>query len=1204
MRKVKYVLVIAVALAISIFASFTTPSAFSRQQAETQSSRPKDLVDTQNIQIELTKEEKAFLQTHPVIRFGASATWTPYIVKGEDGTLKGFDVDILRCINEATGSNIQLVTGQWDVMVQKARAGEIDGLAHSVPLKEREPHFIFSDVYVSEDTLLLVRSDTTLNITQLGDLAGKTIVFQEGVEFYESLLKPYPDTKIINSDSETKSVAMLLEGKADVAFIGTATYNTHIEKFRKLIKIGYVVDYRPVELVYSIRKDWPELLSIINKGLASLPPEAKDSIYSDWFGFNLARFPADKKEERIPLTAREQEWIKAHPEIRLGVDPAWQPLEFIDKMGQYQGMISDYVRILNKRLGINMKVLPNMSWAQLMEVMPQKGVDVISAVIKTPKVEEYLDYTDPYFNIGWVVIRLRDTPRISSLSDFEGRIVAVGEGYPTQDFVAKQYPGIHVLPKKNTLDVLQSVIEGKADAALLERITANMIIHAYRMYDLKVDHHVMQHDRPISLAVRNDWPELVQILNKGLASITPEEREIIEQKWMAVPIQIGFTGKDVLRIVLYVVAVLGLFQVFFLIWNRRLQKEITERKQAEEALKESEAKYRELVQNANSIILRMDTKGEIIFLNEFAQDFFGYSENEVLGKNGVGTIIPKTETTGSDFSEMIKDIGIRPELYISNENENIKRNHERVWIVWTNKAIRNKEGEISEILCIGNDITERKQAEEALRESEERYRALFEYNPVDTIVVDNEAKIMMCNLIREKTAGMKPEIGMVMYKDYAAKHQINMFEELMDSIRSGNQKEFFDLNYNEQILHIRIAPFSGGAIITSIDTTPVRKLESKLQQAQKMESIGILAGGIAHDFNNLLTIIIGNIELAEDDIKPEVGASECLEEAAKACIQAQTLTRQLITFAKGGAPVKKIGSIGDMVTETTNLTISKSNVKCDFLISHDLWPVEFDEGQMKHAVKNMIDNAVESMPDGGTIDVKAENITIIAEKSLPFLKGKYVKISIRDHGVGIPEEHLSQIFDPYFSTKEMGVQKGMGLGLATTYSIINRHDGYITVESEVGVGTTFTLLLPAHEKDIRELKPIEILEPEKPSIRTGRILLMDDEEGVRKVSKKRLSVLGYESELAKDGAQAIELYKKAMDSGQPFDAVILDLTVEVGMGGKEAIKFLQKINPQVKAIVSSGYSNDPVMTNFRAYGFTGALPKPNTNKELFDVLKR
>ena len=1192
MRKVKYVLVIAVALAISIFASFTTPSAFSRQQAETQSSRPKDLVDTQNIQIELTKEEKAFLQTHPVIRFGASATWTPYIVKGEDGTLKGFDVDILRCINEATGSNIQLVTGQWDVMVQKARAGEIDGLAHSVPLKEREPHFIFSDVYVSEDTLLLVRSDTTLNITQLGDLAGKTIVFQEGVEFYESLLKPYPDTKIINSDSETKSVAMLLEGKADVAFIGTATYNTHIEKFRKLIKIGYVVDYRPVELVYSIRKDWPELLSIINKGLASLPPEAKDSIYSDWFGFNLARFPADKKEERIPLTAREQEWIKAHPEIRLGVDPAWQPLEFIDKMGQYQGMISDYVRILNKRLGINMKVLPNMSWAQLMEVMPQKGVDVISAVIKTPKVEEYLDYTDPYFNIGWVVIRLRDTPRISSLSDFEGRIVAVGEGYPTQDFVAKQYPGIHVLPKKNTLDVLQSVIEGKADAALLERITANMIIHAYRMYDLKVDHHVMQHDRPISLAVRNDWPELVQILNKGLASITPEEREIIEQKWMAVPIQIGFTGKDVLRIVLYVVAVLGLFQVFFLIWNRRLQKEITERKQAEEALKESEAKYRELVQNANSIILRMDTKGEIIFLNEFAQDFFGYSENEVLGKNGVGTIIPKTETTGSDFSEMIKDIGIRPELYISNENENIKRNHERVWIVWTNKAIRNKEGEISEILCIGNDITERKQAEEALRESEERYRALFEYNPVDTIVVDNEAKIMMCNLIREKTAGMKPEIGMVMYKDYAAKHQINMFEELMDSIRSGNQKEFFDLNYNEQILHIRIAPFSGGAIITSIDTTPVRKLESKLQQFQKLESLGLFAGGIAHDFNNILTTILGNVSMAKLRVSTEDEIFDLLNEAETASVRAQTLTKHLLTFAKGGAPLKETALIKDILKESSHFVLRGSKSSCEFSIAEKLWPAEVDVGQISQVINNIVINANQAMPDGGIIQVSAENLIIDDGNELFIKPRRYINISISDQGVGIAEKHFLKIFDPYFTTK----YAGSGLGLATSYSIIKRHDGHITVESQLGVGTTFHIYLPASDKIVPEKEKVKLIKGH------GRILVMDDEASLRKVVGRMLKNLGYESEFAKDGAEAIWMYKEAQETEEPYDAVILDLTVPGKMGGKEAINKLLEIDPEVKAIVSSGYSEDSVLANFQEYGFRGMMPKPFESRSLGKVL--
>ncbi len=262
---------------------------------------------------------------------------------------------------------------------------------------------------------------------------------------------------------------------------------------------------------------------------------------------------------------------------------------------------------------------------------------------------------------------------------------------------------------------------------------------------------------------------------------------------------------------------------------------------------------------------------------------------------------------------------------------------------------------------------------------------------------------------------------------------------------------------------------------------------------------------------------------------------------------------------------------------------------------------------MKHAVKNLIVNAVESMPDGGSIVLKAENFNIslgTIEKSLPLSEGKYVKISIKDHGIGIPEEHLSKIFDPYFSTKERGIEKGMGLGLATTYSIINRHDGHITAESKIGVGTTFIIYLPAAIEKIVGIEPVKVLEPEKPAVRTGRILVMDDEEAIRRLSKEMLSRLGYEPELAKDGAETIELYKRAMDSGKPFDAVILDLTIKGGAGGKEVIKQIMKIDLDIKAIVSSGYSNDPVMTNFRAYGFIGALPKPYSKKDLKDMLNQ
>jgi len=392
------------------------------------------------------------------------------------------------------------------------------------------------------------------------------------------------------------------------------------------------------------------------------------------------------------------------------------------------------------------------------------------------------------------------------------------------------------------------------------------------------------------------------------------------------------------------------------------------------------------------------------------------------------------------------------------------------------------------------------------------------------------------------------------------------------------------------------------------DMTERKIMHEDLLKAQKTEAIGTLAEGIAHDFNNLLSIIMGYISLAEDDIKPKVGVSEYLKEAEIAALRAQELTKQLITFSKGDEPVKNIDSIGDLVRETTALfPLRQNSVDFEFFKSDDLMLVEFDEAQMKHAIINLMANAVESMPDGGTIDVRVENINISSgteEQNLPLSEGRYVKISVKDHGVGIPKKHLSKVFDPYFSTKEIGTQKGMGLGLATTHSIIDKHNGHIAVESETGVGSTFTIYLPAFEQITQNLDQAQPSVPAKPASLTGKILVMDDEDMIRNISKQILSRLGYEPELARDGAEAIELYKNALHAGKPFDAVVLDLTIPEGVGGKETIKSLLKIDPQAKAVVSSGYINDPVMTDFRKYGFTGALAKPYKKEDLNDVLNK
>jgi len=404
----------------------------------------------------------------------------------------------------------------------------------------------------------------------------------------------------------------------------------------------------------------------------------------------------------------------------------------------------------------------------------------------------------------------------------------------------------------------------------------------------------------------------------------------------------------------------------------------------------------------------------------------------------------------------------------------------------------------------------------------------------------------------------------------------------------------------EYFYEARLLPLLEDQIIAIVrNITERKRMLGELLKVQKLESIGILAGGIAHDFNNILTAVLGNISLAKMYANSEDKICERLTKAEKASLRAKNLTQQLLTFSKGGQPIVKTASVTKLLKDTTSFALTGSNVQCEFSMSEDLWPVEIDEGQMSQVINNLVINAVKSMPTGGTIKVRAEKATAGTERtkqSLPLEDENYVKISIQDQGIGIPKEYLQKIFDPYFTTRK----KGSGLGLAISYSIVRKHNGYITAESELGVGTTFHILLPASEKElITERHAKEIVRGEK-----GKVLIMDDEEIVRDVASSMLKHIGYEVEVAKDGTKAIALYEQAQKSQFPFNVVILDLTVPGGMGGKEAIEKLIELDPQAKAIVSSGYSTDPVMSNFREYGFSSVVSKPYKIEELREALHK
>ena len=504
-----------------------------------------------------------------------------------------------------------------------------------------------------------------------------------------------------------------------------------------------------------------------------------------------------------------------------------------------------------------------------------------------------------------------------------------------------------------------------------------------------------------------------------------------------------------------------------------------------------------------------------------------------------------------------------------------------------------------------NEITERRQTEEALRKSEERLQSVFNQMQDVFFRADTEGLFIWVSPSVTTMLGFKSHSDVIGHNisDFFTSEEVkrDYFLTLSDKGKIANYEaelrrrdgktlivslnSHFYLNENGDIEGIQGV---------CRDITEGKKLEEEHLKIEKLESLGILAGGIAHDFNNILTTIAGNIAHSKMVTKSGGNTYEILTDAEKACHRATDLTKQLLTFSKGGTPIKRTTSIKKQLEDWARFALRGANTKCELSIQSDLWNVEVDEGQINQVIFNLLINAKQAMPDGGMIRLSAENVNIEKHGTVPRSSRDHIKISIRDNGAGISREHIKNIFDPYFTTK----QEGSGLGLSSTYSIIKKHDGFIDVESELGLGTAFHIYLPA----VRGKAPARNKKPDTFSGGHGKILLMDDDEFVLSTVCKTLSTLGYNVQSSRDGVEAIELYKNALASDKPIDVVIMDLTIRGGMGGEKAIEELIKIDPDVKAIVSSGYSTDAIMANYREYGFSGVIPKPYDIEDLCCLL--
>jgi PAS domain S-box-containing protein len=507
---------------------------------------------------------------------------------------------------------------------------------------------------------------------------------------------------------------------------------------------------------------------------------------------------------------------------------------------------------------------------------------------------------------------------------------------------------------------------------------------------------------------------------------------------------------------------------------------------------------------------------------------------------------------------------------------------------------------------VGSTIA-RIRAEERLRDSEARYRAIFDH-AMDGILLAHvgtrrflSGNRRICDML-----GYAPEEirGLSVEDIHPRDTLLAVFEHFEEQAKGGGHlaADLPVLRKDGSMFHVDISSgvitLGGERYLIGIfrDVTDRRKAEAESHRAQRLESLGLLAGGIAHDFNNILTAVVGGISLARLRSRNGAPIGDLLDEAEKAAYRARDLTQQLLTFARGGTPVRRVCAVGGLVTDAATFALHGSTARAHVEAAVDLWPADVDAGQIGQVLHNLVLNAAQAMPGGGVVSVAAENFTASGREAAALSPGRYVRISVVDRGCGIPEENLAHIFDPYFTTKD----SGSGLGLAVAHSIVRKHGGRIDVESTVGAGSTFRVYLPA-ASGVPEESGGEACERRRLE---GRILVMDDDRAVREVARGMLEALGCEAAVACDGREAIGAWTEARDAGRPFDAVILDLTVQGGMGGVDCLAALARLDPSVKALVSSGYSTDPVLADSRRFGFSGVICKPYRIELLHEALEK
>lgn len=1140
------------------------------------------------------------------IQVGTEYSYPPFVSITPEGLPEGFSIDLVTAALAVMGYVPEFRVGTWEEVRGMLENGEVELLPLVGRTPERERLYDFTFPYITMRGAIVSRSADRFGT--IDEVATKVIGVMAGDNAQEYLTRIGYDDQMVLYPSFNDALLALSEGQVDAVVIQRFLALQLIEGLgldSLSVSRDLLTDFEQ-KFCFAVAEGNDQLLGVLNEGLATIIADGTfQRIQDSWF---VPEYFAQGRRTTLII----------------GGDDSYPPYEYLDEDGEPTGFNVELTRLIAEYLNLEVEIRLE-PWNKTYEDLLSGKVDLVQGLFYSPHRDQTLTFSQPHTMISHTPFTRKnpsgfaDKPFINSWEELSRyKILVMRDDIMHQRALEEGLDPKMFILVESIREGLVELSEGTGDYLLAARVPSLYYIEELELENIKVGGLPLESSEYCYGALEGR-ENLTSFFTEGIAilSKTGELREL-SSKWLGEENDV-VTKSELRKILFFIILPLVLIILLSWLWSRMLHnqvdkqtfeleksaKELKERvaelNSTKEELSESEQRFSYAVEGTRDGLWDWDMRSGFTYHSDQYARMLDYEPQEIEYTHDAWQKLVHPED--NRHVARILETCIREKRGIYQAQYRLKAGDGSYRYIYSRaKIIYDGQAEAIRMVGFDSDITSQIEGQRLIEQKERKFEELFE-NLIDPVcIIDlhglilevNSAGVLLAGKRREELVGSSV-IRILSDKEYFKPREL--LRTLLIEHTSSFQTTLID-SKGKAVVHevsLRLIRYEEKRVILAMSRDITERLvnEEKQLQAAKLDSIGLLAGGIAHDFNNLLGGLFGYLELASISIDEEHPARSYLEQALSIFSRTKGLTDQLLTFSKGGAPKMEQGDLKQTVVDAARFALSGANILCEYDLTEQECQTSYDPGQIAQVIENIMINAIQAMPDGGTISLTIRKV-VITDDGFDRSDGDYIEIVLEDRGAGMPKEVLEHIFDPYYTTKE----HGSGLGLATSYSIITRHGGYLQATSEVGLGSIFTIDLPV----VIERQDKEVAQVEERHQGQGTILIMDDETIIRDITSRMLSMMGYASVCAADGEQALSLL--ASQEGKEVSAALFDLTIPGGMGGKDAVLKVRELYPTLPVFASSGYSDDPVMARPEQFGFTASIAKPYRLQELSELLER